>query len=47
MDTKATLTIVRARVKYVPIYSNIENATLCSFPWTQVANFILKTVGIV
>ena len=24
------------------IYSKIENATLCSLPWTQVANYISK-----
>ena len=41
METKATLKVVRARVKRVLIYSKIENAILCSLPWTQVANFIL------
>ena len=29
VETKATLTVVRARVKCVLIYSNIENTTLC------------------
>ena len=36
------LIVVRARVTCVLIYSNIQNATLCSLPWTQVANFISK-----
>ena len=40
--TKATLKEVRTRVKCVLIYSNIENATLYSLPWTKVANFISK-----
>ena len=40
MKTKATLTAVRARVKCVLIYSNIENATICLLPWIQVANFL-------
>ena len=40
--TKATLKVVRARVKCVLIYSNIENAIICSLPVTQVANFISK-----
>ena len=40
VETKTTLTVVRARVKCVLIYSIIEIATLCSLPWTQVANFI-------
>ena len=42
VETKATLTVARARVKCVLIYSNIENAILCSLLWTQVANFISK-----
>ena len=36
------LTVVRARGKCVLIHSNIENATLCSSPCTQVANLISK-----
>ena len=42
METKATLKVVRARVKCVLIYSKIEKATLCSLPRTQVANFVSK-----
>ena len=42
MKTKATLKVVRARVKCVLIYLNIENATVCSLPGIQVANFISK-----
>ena len=42
METKATLKVVRTRVKCVLIYSNIETATLCSLLRTQVANFIVK-----
>ena len=38
-ETKATLKVVRTRVKRVLIYSKIENAALWSLPWTQVANF--------
>ena len=39
VETKATSKVNRTRVKRVLIYSKIENATLCSLPWTQVANF--------
>ena len=39
---KATVKVVRTRLKLVLIYSKIDNATLCSLPWTQVANFISK-----
>ena len=39
---KATLKVVRTRVKYVLIYLKIENVILCSLPWTQVANLISK-----
>ena len=42
METKATLRVVRTRVKYVLVYLKIENATLCSLPWTQVSNCISK-----
>ena len=42
VKTKETLTVVRARTKCVLISSNIENATLCSLAWTQVANFLSK-----
>ena len=42
METKATLKVVRTRVKRVLMYSMIENATLSSFPWTQVTNCISK-----
>ena len=31
VETKATLKVVRARVKCVLIYSKIENATLCCY----------------
>ena len=39
---KSTLKVVRIRVKCDLIYSKIENGTLCSLLWTQVANFISK-----
>ena len=43
VEKVATLTVFRARVMCVLIlYSSIENGTLCSFPGTQVANFISK-----
>ena len=42
VETKATLKVVRTRVKSVLIFSNIETAALCSLPWTHVANFISK-----
>ena len=42
METKTTLKVVRTRIKRVLIYLKIENATLSSLPWTQVANFISK-----
>ena len=42
MQTKATLKVVRTRVKRVLIYSMIENAPLSLLAWTQVANFISK-----
>ena len=42
METKATLKVVRTRVKRVPIYSKLDNATFRSLPWTQVVNFIPK-----
>ena len=41
-ETKATLKVVKARLKRVLIYSKIQNATLCLLPWTQVAHFISK-----
>ena len=34
--------ILRTRVKYVLIYSKMENVILCSLPWTHVANLIWK-----
>ena len=42
VQTKATLKVVRIRVNCVLLYSDIENVTLCSLRWTQVANFISK-----
>ena len=33
METKATLKLVRTRIKCVLICSEIENATLSSLPW--------------
>ena len=42
VKTKATLKVVRARVKRVLIYANIENVTLRSLPRIQIANFISK-----
>ena len=42
VETKATLKVVRTKVKRLVIYSKIENPTLCSLPFTQVANFISK-----
>ena len=42
METKVTLKVVRTRVKRVLIYSKIENAVLCSLPWTQLEKFISK-----
>ena len=42
MEAKTTLTLARTRVKSVLIFSKIENAALCSLPWTQVANFIFQ-----
>ena len=42
METKVTLKMVRTGVKRVLIYSKIENATLCSLPWTQAVNFYFK-----
>ena len=42
METMATLKVVRTRVKYVLVNSKIENAILCSLPWTQVANFCFQ-----
>ena len=38
--------VVRTRVEYVFIYSKTENATLCSLPWTQVANFFFSKSAI-
>ena len=32
METKATLKVVRTRLKRVLIYSKIDNATFCSLP---------------
>ena len=37
-----TLKVVGTRLKRVLIYSKIDNATLCSLPWTRVVNFISK-----
>ena len=34
-ETKATLKVVRTRVKRVLMYTRIENAALCLLPWTQ------------
>ena len=42
METKANLKVARTRLKRVLVYSKIDNATLCSLPWTQVVNFIPK-----
>ena len=42
VKTKTTLKVVRTRVKRVLIYLKIENTTLCSLPWTQVAHFISR-----
>ena len=42
MKTKATLKVVRTKLKRVLIYSKIEKAILCLLPWTQVANFVSK-----
>ena len=42
VETKATLKVVRTRLKRVLIYSKIDNATICSLPWTQVVHFILE-----
>ena len=39
---KSVLKVVRTRLKRVLIHSKTENATLCSLPWTQAANFISK-----
>ena len=40
VETKTSLKVVRARLKTYIL--KIKNATLCSLPWTQVANFISK-----
>ena len=42
LETKATLEVVRTRVECVLICSKIANATPCSLPWTQAANFVSK-----
>ena len=42
LEAKATLKVVRTRLKRVLIYSKIDNAFLCSLPWTHVAYFISK-----
>ena len=42
METKATLKVVRTRVKRVLVYSMVENSLLSLLPWKQVANSILK-----
>ena len=42
VEAKVTLKVVRTGVKRVLMYSKVENATFCSFPWTQTVNFISK-----
>ena len=42
VETRATLKVVRTREKRVLIYWKIEHATLCSLPWTQVANYFKR-----
>ena len=42
VKTKVTLKVARTGVKRALIYSKIENATLCSLPWTKAVNFVSK-----